>query len=134
MFAMDSGNGLARATTPTKENTMNRIANLSTLMVTLAVASVAGYASAAEANGTWAKHHPRRAEVNARLARQDHRINQERKEGDLTRQEAHTLHQEDKSIRTQERDMAKLNGGHITKSQQKLLNQEENQVSKEIGK
>ena len=112
---------------------MNRIANLSALIVTLTVAGSALQANA-EANGVWAKHHPRRAEVNARLARQDYRINQERKEGDLTQQQAHALHQEDKSIRTQERDMAKLNGGHITKSQQKLLNQEENQVSKEIGK
>jgi hypothetical protein len=30
--------------------------------------------------------------------------------------------------------MASQNGGHITKSEQKVLNQQENQVSKQIGK
>ena len=30
--------------------------------------------------------------------------------------------------------MASQNGGHITKAEQKVLNQQENKVSKEIGK
>ena len=29
--------------------------------------------------------------------------------------------------------MAKMNGGHITKQEQKVLNQQENAVSKQIG-
>ena len=61
------------------------------------------------ATGEFDKTHPRRAEVNHRLARQD-------------------------QIRQEERDMASQNGGHITKSEQRTLNQQENAVSQQIGK
>jgi hypothetical protein len=30
--------------------------------------------------------------------------------------------------------MAKFNGGHITKTEQKMLNQQENAVSRQIGR
>jgi hypothetical protein len=85
-----------------------------------------------EAN--WDKHHPRRAEVNARLANQSARIHREVNEGELSSGEAHQLHREDRQIRREERAMAAQNGGHITKSEQAVLNQQENQVSKQIGK
>lgn len=35
--------------------------------------------------------------------------------------------------RAEERQMAKLNGGHITKKEKKVLNQQENQISQQIG-
>ena len=77
--------------------------------------------------------HPRRAEVNHRLANQNRRIHEEVKEGDLTKAQAHSLHKDDHQIRQEERDMASQNNGHITKQEQKTLNQQENQVSKQIG-
>jgi len=82
----------------------------------------------------WQKDHPRRTEVNARLKNQNKRINQERKEGEITKAQAQQLHSEDHAIRQEERTMASTNGGHITKTEQKALNQQENQVSKQIGK
>lgn len=82
----------------------------------------------------WKKEHPRRAEVNSRLKNQDRRIHQEVKEGEMSKQEAATLHKEDRQIRQEERDMASQNGGHITKQEQRTLNQQENAVSKDIGK
>ena len=82
----------------------------------------------------WQKDHPRRTEVNARLKNQNKRINQERKEGEITKTQAQQLHSEDHAIRQEERTMASTNGGHITKTEQKALNQQENQVSKQIGK
>src|ERR1700690_3437013 len=82
----------------------------------------------------WQKNHPRRAQVNARLANQHKRITQEVKEGDLTHKQAATLRKDDHQIRQEERAMASQNGGHITKSEQKVLNQQENAVSKQIGK
>ena len=78
--------------------------------------------------------HPRRAEVNDRLVNQDQRIHQEVKEGDLSTAQAAALHQDDRDIRQEERDMAHLDDGHITALDQKTLNQQENVVSKEIGK
>ena len=98
-----------------------------------AAMAVASSGFAASANAAWATHHPRRAEVNARLANQDHRIHQERKEGEITAAQAHDLHAEDRGIRAQERYDASLNSGHITRAQQAQLNHEENQVSRQIG-
>jgi len=97
--------------------------------------SLSGFATSAMADETqWQKDHPRRTEVNARLANQDKRIHQERKEGEITKAQAQKLHSEDHAIRQEERTMASTNGGHITKTEQRALNQQENQVSKQIGK
>ena len=87
----------------------------------------------AMAEGKWAQNHPRRAEVNARLNNQNKRINKELKEGEISKGQANALHKEDHQIRQEERDMASQNGGHITKTEQNVLNQQENKVSKQIG-
>src|SRR5580693_2843481 len=91
-----------------------------------------GAATTASAT-TWAGSHPRRAEVNGRLANQNKRIHTEVKEGDLTKAQAQDLHAEDKGIRADERYDASKDGGHITKAEDQSLNQEENGVSKQIG-
>lgn len=98
----------------------------------LAAALIALMASSAAA-GKWTQNHPRRAEVNARLNNQNRRINNELKEGEITKQQANDLHHEDHQIRQEERDMASQNGGHITKDEQKVLNEQENKVSRQIG-
>ena len=85
------------------------------------------------ADTAWQKAHPRREQVNARLANQNRRIHQEVKEGDLSKAQAASLHKDDRQIRSEERAMASQNGGHITKAEQKVLNQQENAVSKQIG-
>jgi hypothetical protein len=100
----------------------------------LSVLAVASVGSAVAAESQWAKDHPRRAEVNQRLNNQDKRINKERKEGEITKGQAAQLHKQDRQIRGEERAMASQNGGHITKQEQRTLNQQENAVSREIGK
>jgi len=80
----------------------------------------------------WQKDHPRRAEVNGRLANQDKRIQQGEKSGKLTPGQAKQLHKEDKSIRKEERRMAARDGGHLTKKDQAKLNRQENRVSQQI--
>jgi len=104
------------------------------LTVAALTLSLAGVAGTSLAETQWQKDHPRRTQVNKRLANQNKRINTERKEGEITKGQAQQLHKEDHQIRQEERDMASQNGGHITKSEQKVLNQQENQVSKQIGK
>jgi hypothetical protein len=47
---------------------------------------------------------------------------------------AAALHKQDHRIRREERIMAGQNGGHITRQEQRTLNQPENAVSREIGK
>lgn len=80
----------------------------------------------------WKDNHPRRAEVNSRLKNQDRRINQGVKSGKLSRSQAHQLHAEDHAIRQEERAMAAEHGGHITRGEQRQLNQQENQASRQI--
>lgn len=100
--------------------------------IVLSLFALGGNAMAHETK--WEKNHPRRDQVNDRLANQNKRITDEVKEGDMTKGQAHKLRREDRQIRQEERDMAAQNRGHITKAEQKALNQQENQVSKQIGK
>lgn len=102
------------------------------VMAVLLTGSFVGAAAAADT--PFQKHHPRREEVNARLANQNKRIHNEVKEGDLTHAQAAALHKDDRQIRGEERAMASQNGGHLTKLEQRTLNQQENAVSKQIGK
>jgi hypothetical protein len=104
---------------------------IAAVMLTLFAAGTMG---SAMAETTWDQNHPRREEVNQRLNNQDKRIHKEVKEGELTKSQAHALHKDDRQIRGEERAMASQNGGHITKQEQRTLNQQENAVSKEIGK
>jgi hypothetical protein len=98
-------------------------------------ALLVGIAGAARADETkWDKDHPRRTEVNKRLDNQNARINKEVKEGEISKGQAAKLHKEDHQIRQEERDMASQNHGHITKQEQVTLNQQENKVSRQIGK
>ncbi|MBF0516733.1 MAG: hypothetical protein HQK97_06385 [Nitrospirae bacterium] len=99
------------------------------ILLTIFVLSFSGI-SVAETQ--WQKTHPRRAEVNKRLANQNKRINNKVKNGKMSPDQAQKLKAEDRAIRQEERNMAKLNGGHITKAQQKALNQQENAVSNQI--
>lgn len=109
----------------------NQKAALATVLLALFAAS----ANSAVAQETqWEKRHPRRDQVNDRLERQNKRITQERKEGEITKDQAVALRKQDRQIRKEERQMAAQHGGHITKAEQRELNQQENAVSKQIGK
>lgn len=88
----------------------------------------------AMAETRWQRTHPRRDQVNGRLARQNARIRQERRAGDLSAAQAKALHHEDHQIRRGERGMARLNGTHITRAEQRALNQQEDAVSRQIGR
>jgi hypothetical protein len=98
----------------------------------LALSVMALTVNSASAMG-WSASHPRRAEVNARLNHQDHRINVERRNGEITAAQAHDLHAEDRGIRADERFDASNNGSHITRAEDRSLNQQENAVSRQIG-
>jgi hypothetical protein len=105
-------------------------------LATVAFASTVlmGAAAPAFAESEWDATHPRRDEVNDRLHNQDRRINQERREGELGRDQARQLHREDHRIRNEERRMAARDGGHITRADQHILNRQENRVSHQIGR
>lgn len=102
------------------------------ILSTLAVVVLISLSLNAEA-GEWGGRHPRRAQVNSRLNNQNRRIKKEVREGELSPDQAARLHRDDRQIRGEEKAMASQNGGHITKLEQKTLNQQENRVSKKIG-
>ena len=110
---------------------MNSITRLS--MIAIALATLGTSATAASAETLWQANHPRRVEVNSRLALQNFRIHQGVATGRITPFQAQQLHAEDHAIRTEERVMARFNGGHITRAEQRALNQQENAVSRQIG-
>jgi len=107
---------------------------LASLLAAFAVASFAQTPAPEQGDTQFQKNHPRREQVNQRLANQNRRIDQKVKEGEMTKAQAAQLHKEDHQIRHEERTMAAQNGGHITKQEQHTLNQQENQVSAQIGK
>ena len=104
---------------------------LATVVFAGALVTMAG---SAFAETSWERNHPRRDQVNDRLHNQDRRINREYREGEISRGQARAFHREDRQVRREERTMASLNGGHITRSEQRVLNQQENAISRQIGR
>lgn len=104
------------------------------LTAVAATLSLACLTAPAMAQTAWQANHPRRAEVNGRLAIQNARIHQQVREGKISPAKAARLHRADHRIRMQERRMAARQGGHITRGQQARLNRRENRVSRRIGK
>jgi hypothetical protein len=110
--------------------------NVSTKATRFALALVmAGtLVTGAMAETDWERNHPRRDQVNDRLQNQNRRINQEVREGEISKGQANRLHREDYAIRQEERTMSKFNNGHITPAEQRSLNQQEKAVSRQIGR
>lgn len=103
-----------------------------TLKAAALIVSLAGLAGTASADTAWQKSHPRREQVNQRLGNQNKRIHNDVKNGTLTPTQAAALHKQDHQVRQEERDMASQNGGHVTKSEQNVLNGQENAISSQI--
>ena len=102
------------------------------LLAAMTIAMAATAATGASAETRWDANHPRREEVNHRLHHQAMRINHERRDGEISRAEARRLHRHDHAIRQHERRMAAMNHGHLTRTEERVLNQQENHVSHEI--
>jgi hypothetical protein len=111
---------------------MSKARNAIVLALSFTLLGVSAMSASAETQ--WDRNHPRREQVNDRLANQNRRINQEVREGEISGYQARQLHREDRAIRHEERAMAGFNDGHITRAEQRALNQQENAVSSQIGR
>jgi hypothetical protein len=100
-------------------------------LASVALAGILGFAGAASAS-TWQETHPRRVEVNQRLNNQADRIAHQEVRGNLSPGHAARLLREDNQVRREERLMAWQNGGHITRLEQRALNQQENRINRQI--
>lgn len=107
------------------------VINRSALVLALASAlGLSGIASASAA--TWDQRHPRRVEVNHRLANQDRRIDRDFREGDISARQAARLHREDRMVHADERFDAHFDRSHLTRADHRSLNQNENGISRQI--
>ena len=77
-------------------------------------------------------NHPRRDQVNSRRNRQHSRIANGVKSGKINASQRRQLAKEGAHIRHQEHADVKANGGHLTKGEQKQINREQNQRSRQI--
>jgi hypothetical protein len=131
--ACRSHRGCVRHLPPRCWETKNAIqVQLFCLVAATSVAILVAMSDMAAASA-WGYQHPRRAEVNHRLARQNHRIDREFHEGEITRLQARQLHRKDHFVRREERFMASQHYGHITRAEQRSLNQQENGIGRQIG-
>ena len=103
-------------------------------MIAIALATLGTSMTGASAETPWQYNHPRRAEVNERLGYQNYRIHYGVEDGRINPWRAARLHAEDRTIRLEARTMARFNGGYITPAEQRALNQQENAVSRQIGR
>ena len=104
------------------------------LLLAFAGLLVAGLATPAFAESAWDRNHPWRDQVNDRIANQERRITQERREGEISRGQARAMRGQLAGIRAQERYDARFDGGHITRYEHAQLNRELNHTSREIGR
>ncbi|MBV8390135.1 MAG: hypothetical protein JO080_10080 [Mucilaginibacter sp.] len=100
---------------------------------TIAIATVTFAQQGPSHQRTHIPHHPRVNQVNKRIDNQESRIKDERKEGDLTRNQARKDRRNLRAINQEKRDMRRQDNGHLTKADQRALNQQLNKNSKKIG-
>lgn len=101
------------------------------LLATLAAAGMAASATPSFAS-EWARHHPRQAQVLHREHHQLHQIARERRDGEISRHEAHVLRAREHRIAHEEHAYARAHGGRLTRGEQRHLNHEENRVHRAI--
>lgn len=110
---------------------LKKFINARSVIFTAAMVSLIGLGSAFADQGTFAKKHPRRAQVLRREQREKKKNDAAAASGKITQQQANQLNQEDNAIRAQEQADAAKHGGRITRAEQRQLNREENQVNRE---
>jgi len=103
------------------------------LLAAMALVMAGAAVTSASAETRFDQNHPRRAEVNARLAHENHRITTERREGEISKVKAMRMHQRAHLIRVRERHMATRHGGHITRLEKAKLNHKENRLGRHVG-
>lgn len=100
----------------------------------LAIAvSTAAFAQGPGHQPTHLQGHPRVNQVNRRIDNQERRINEERREGDLTKAQARQDRRNLRTINQEKHDMRSQDNGHLTRADQRALNQQLNQNSRKIG-
>jgi hypothetical protein len=102
---------------------------LTAAILATAALSVAG---AASADTRWEKNHPRQDQVLDRVSHQKARIRDERREGEISKAQAHRMLRHENQVAREDRVVARANGGFITKREQRHMDRQENQLGRHI--
>ena len=89
---------------------------------------------AAPASASWVHAHPRQTQVLARSHHQIARINEQRREGEITGAQARALRAGTRAIAYNTLANAQANGGYITRAEQRQANWQLNAQSRAIGR
>jgi hypothetical protein len=98
--------------------------------ITAALGAIAvfGIAGAASAETRWDHNHPRQHEVFNRVAREEHRAVVDHREGLISGRQEHHILASDHRIAREDRHLSRVNGGYISRGEQRALNRQENRV------
>jgi len=115
----------------------NALGGLALVATLLATGSLAW--AGPERGPRFQKNHPRQTQVLKRVDRERARVNNEYRQGKISAQQRNQMRGQIHSIRKEDYADARANsangtvrGGYITKGQQGAMNQQENQISREI--
>ena len=111
---------------------MTKMKTVASILTALTLGGFVFASIPAHAETPWQRNHSGRVEVNGRLRRQDRRVNQGLRRDQLSGAQAQQLHQEDRNIRNQERTDAAGDNGHLTGTERRQINREENAESRQI--
>ena len=103
--------------------------SLQTLAIAAALVATASNAYSAEA---WQRTHPRVSEVDGRISNQEARVQRGVQRGQLSQGQASQLRAGDSAIQAEEGADAAAHGGHLTRGEQRQINQQENANSRAI--
>jgi hypothetical protein len=107
---------------------------MKTLLFAIAVTlSTSVFAQGPGHQPTHIQDHPRVNQVNHRIDNQEKRINQERREGELSGRQARQDRRDLRAINQEKHDMRSQDNGHLTHADQRALNQQLNHNSRRIG-
>ena len=105
----------------------------------LLVTGAPGWAGGPEKDPKFQKKHPRQTQVLKRTDRERARVNNEYKQGKISAQQRNQLRGQIHDVRKEDYTDARANskngtvrGGYITRGQQGVMNQQENQINREI--
>jgi hypothetical protein len=102
------------------------------LIAMLSVVAIGAAAGSASAETRWEHRHPRQDQVLDRDAHLRREIRTERREGELSRPQAHRLLASDRMIAREDHLTARANGGYITRHEQHNMNRQEHALARRI--
>ncbi len=96
------------------------------------VTALAAGAGSASAEGRWGYAHPRQHEVLARVHREERAARVDYRDGLISRRRAIRDIAADRHVAREDHALARVNGGYITRGEQRFMNRQENGIARRV--